>query len=727
MTDGMKIHKVTSVLVAFFPSGLDFGRCRWYSLTRKVSSWTANAQSASGDFMFTPRGSPISHLEGQSPKPKDIVLCEGSPLPLVVPRALIATIWDQMNRGLRAEFPGAAEVGGLFLAPRSQTSTVLAEAVVPVHFEHQHGPSFQLSASDLKGIETLMTSLQQDPSKAVVGFYRSRMRNDSLSEDSETTILTALEQSHSSFNSDFHYFVVFTPLSKLIMTASACLRTDVGWGPWQQVTLLKDYMSPSQPLDFVPPASASQGSPSPSTARGTESVSIPVADHLSQASPTPFPASEEPRKPLDAATPLWDPAEEPESWPGVDWTLPEVSSHDDRRSARVWWYAGAALLAAIALGTYLRIRPATPPLRMPETISSAKLPNMSSAPAPAAANIRAGFLASWEDSVWKLTWDPVAVEALHPLAAILSIRDGGKEQRIHLAPSDLLSGSILYPPQSGKLLFSLNLVMRGGQTAEEHISIRDGTRIVEAPEESISKIVERGQERTPRQRTLTSPSPFALGSTAKLPTPQKAPRTHQSTYRVYPIKPFPVSEPPAVREPPAVTTKGPTVAPALPTPPQVSRSAPDAGERLPVHQAQCCTAIATYEAAAPSGFERVVHKVPVLRRLSPRRAGSDKSFVPPRPLHDIQFTLSPDANSALREKKQVDLRASVDASGRIIRVKMLSPRDGDLAKLAAYAANGWLFEPAELNEQRVPGEIILHFNFDANSTAQNAVDQARSH
>ncbi|HEV3329746.1 MAG TPA: hypothetical protein VG096_02120 [Bryobacteraceae bacterium] len=675
--------------------------------------------------MFAPRGSPISHSEGQSPKPKEIVLCEGSPLPLVVPRALIATIWDQVNQGRRAVFPGAAEVGGLFLASRSQTSTVLAEAVAPVHFEHQYGPSFRLSPSDLKGIEVLMTSLQQDPAKAVVGFYRSRTRNDSLSEDSETTILAALEQSHSSFNSDFHYFVVFTPLSKLRMTASACFRTDEGWGPWQQVTLLKD--SSPQAVDFALPASASQASPPPSTSPGTGSVSMPVADHLSQVSPAPFPSSEEPRKPLDAAARVWDPPAEPDSWPGVDWPLPEASSHEDKRSALFWWYAGAALLAAIALGTYLRMRPATAPLSVRETISSAKSPDLNSPPAPAAVNVQARFLASWEDSVWKLTWDPVAVEALHPLAAVLSIRDGGKERRIHLASSDLMSGSILYPPQSDKLLFSLNLVMRGGQMAEEHIRIMDGTHIVEAPEESISRIVERRQERTPRQLALTSPSPFAPRPTAKLPTPQKAPRAYQSTYRVYPIKPFPVSEPSAAKEPSAVNTKDPTVAPARPTPPEISRSAPDAGERLPVHQTQCCTAIATYEAAAPNGFERVVHRVPVLRRLSPPRAGTNKGFVPPRPLHDIQFTLPPDASSVLREKNQMDLRASVDASGRVIRVKLLSPRDVDLAKLVAYAANGWRFEPAALNEQRVPGEIILHFNFDTNSTAQNAIDQAKNH
>ena len=73
----------------------------------------------------------------------------------------------------------------------------------------------------------------------------------------------------------------------------------------------------------------------------------------------------------------------------------------------------------------------------------------------------------------------------------------------------------------------------------------------------------------------------------------------------------------------------------------------------------------------------------------------------------------------------MDLKASVDAFGRVIRVELLSPRDEDLVRLAASAASGWSFAPAELNDQPVPGKIILRFSFETNSAAQAVEDKSK--
>jgi Gram-negative bacterial TonB protein C-terminal len=95
-------------------------------------------------------------------------------------------------------------------------------------------------------------------------------------------------------------------------------------------------------------------------------------------------------------------------------------------------------------------------------------------------------------------------------------------------------------------------------------------------------------------------------------------------------------------------------------------------------------------------------------------AAGGKEFVPPRPTHELQFVLPPGGVPALAHKKQMDLKASIDASGHVTRVELLSPRDEELVTLAAYAANHWSFTPARLDEQPVPGEVILHFHFDSN-------------
>jgi hypothetical protein len=93
-----------------------------------------------------------------------------------------------------------------------------------------------------------------------------------------------------------------------------------------------------------------------------------------------------------------------------------------------------------------------------------------------------------------------------------------------------------------------------------------------------------------------------------------------------------------------------------------------------------------------------------------------KGFVPPRPLHDIQISLPPDTSGVLMQEKRMDLKASVDASGRVTHVELSFPRNKYLAQLAAYNATGWRFATAELNDHPVSSEIILHFRFDTNSS-----------
>src|ERR1700756_686570 len=169
--------------------------------------------------MFARRRTPVNHPDGRSPSYKDVVLCDNAPFPLTLPGTLIGTIWDEVNQGMSAR--GGSEVGGLLIGSRTESASTIATAVVPIRIEYHFGPSFRLSLGDLKGVRTLMASLQNDSSGTVVGFYRSRTRNDSLSEESESELLALLEQSHRSFATDFHYYVALTPVSKTVMTASA--------------------------------------------------------------------------------------------------------------------------------------------------------------------------------------------------------------------------------------------------------------------------------------------------------------------------------------------------------------------------------------------------------------------------------------------------------------------------------------------------------------------------
>jgi len=85
------------------------------------------------------------------------------------------------------------------------------------------------------------------------------------------------------------------------------------------------------------------------------------------------------------------------------------------------------------------------------------------------------------------------------------------------------------------------------------------------------------------------------------------------------------------------------------------------------------------------------------------------TFEPP-PAREISLVLPPEAGAALA-RGTMDLKASVDESGRVTRVELLSPKDEELVRLASYAAGAWPFLPARINDKAVPGEVILHFTF----------------
>ncbi len=555
--------------------------------------------------MFAPQSSPAGRVEGQSPKPKDVVFCEHSVFPLAVPSALLTTIWDQVNEGLRAVPRGGAEVGGLVLGRPSQSGIILAEEVVPIQTEYRFGPSFRLSDVDVTGIQTLMASIQKDPSKAVVAFYRSRTRNDSRSQESDAELLAILERAHTSFSSNFHYYIAFTPLSKMSMTASVSLRKDEGWDDWQHMTLRSNPMSASEPIEIETPKAA-PASPAPEPATTRQPPTPPPAAHSEPRSlsyPEPYVPPQPPPRALANPEPhsLSYPGSQP-GWMQAAPPPPELMSRL-RRVPGAWYVAGAILLAAIGLGGYLRFSGQLQP-RVTFTDNPVRVPTPSGA-------VRTGFSAAREGPLWRLTWDRAAVAALNPTGAVLDIHDGGKEQQVGLTPSDLSSGTILYTPQTGDLLFSLNIVLPGSQLAEEHVRVLEAPHGTEAPSaqdrEDPVKIVVQDKVRTLRPFT-----PSANGSTNATPrksaavelpappsftAPTNSPLSSSIPFSSAPTGPAPIAAVPAARE-----NRGVPVS-AAPLVPSVAVRPEGLAARQP-HFHGADTARLRYGSAGPRGNRR---------------------------------------------------------------------------------------------------------------------------
>jgi len=228
----------------------------------------------------------------------------------------------------------------------------------------------------------------------------------------------------------------------------------------------------------------------------------------------------------------------------------------------------------------------------------------------------------------------------------------------------------------------------------------------------------------PAPEPVTSEQPEIANSIAPLPSPfGSAPARKRSAGS---RKPAPNAAKAA--EPLVLATVAAAAQPvkiALPAPPSISPPAPDAGQLPPLVKTMCCVATAVYEPVRANGFERALRKVPGLRRLD-TNAAAGSGYTPPQPVRDIRFAVLPDVSPLLMRRRRLDLKANVDASGQVTRVELLSPRDGRLADLVASAASAWRFAPAEVNGSPVPGEVLLHFDFDIPPTGRAAVDTAKT-
>ena len=150
----------------------------------------------------------------------------------------------------------------------------------------------------------------------------------------------------------------------------------------------------------------------------------------------------------------------------------------------------------------------------------------------------------------------------------------------------------------------------------------------------------------------------------------------------------------------------------LPVPPALPAITQTPTSSLILGHKTCCVGTATIEPTRTARLQRMLGRVPGLRRIH-QNPDSAEGYVAPRPAREISLVLPPEAGAALIGGS-MDLKATVDESGRVTRVQLLSPKDEELVRLAAYAASAWPFVPAKINDRAVPSEVILHFTFSSN-------------
>ena len=384
---------------------------------------------------------------------------EASQSPLTIPKTLLAKMWGAVDQGVRLLPRGGAEVGGLLVGPKSREDGVVVDEIMPLSIEYKHGPSFRLSDSDLAKMAELIESVQSDPSKTVVGFYRSQTRKNETFRDSDREICGAIEKTHASFADNFRSYFVLAPVSRAEKLAHVSTWNGTDWD--RTKFLLRSSILPAVP---VPPPPAARAGFS------AEASSV-------EAQP--------------AAEPVFD--------------FPEPQFVSQRKPGRRFYaglgmMGGVLLISAVAYGGYrayqgvLKNRPAA-------AATTTAVPPANVPP------LRMEFSAAREGELWKLSWDRGTMAVLKPSSALLDIRDGASGQQIHLTPADLSSGTIFYTPRSGDLRFSMELELRDAAPMEEHVRILEGPPGASVSAESMPAVPSKSAPRVPKVLPVQGPPP----------------------------------------------------------------------------------------------------------------------------------------------------------------------------------------------------------------------------
>ena len=237
-----------------------------------------------------------------------------------------------------------------------------------------------------------------------------------------------------------------------------------------------------------------------------------------------------------------------------------------------------------------------------------------------------------------------------------------------------------------------------------------------APAQQQSTTTPTSEAPTP-ENTVTRPSPFSEHperELQKLPSSQPAPEAPQPAAVLPSSRVKTAAKPEEQRKalkafvPKFADSSRDRLAP-LPSPPALLSIPKSPAPGLNLGHKVCCVGTATFEPARPARLQRMLGKVPGLRKLHQNPDGVD-GYVAPRPAREISLVLPPEASAALT-RGTMDLKASVDETGHVTRVQLLAPKDEELVRLASYAAGAWPFVPAKVNDKAVPGEVILHFTF----------------
>jgi len=368
---------------------------------------------------------------------------------------------------------------------------------------------------------------------------------------------------------------------------------------------------------------------------------------------------------------------------------PRLSAARTRQTLqqRDWcWQVAAVLFGAVvgaALWAHFRPRVAPPPVERARTSTEVR---------PAATPSRGiGLHVQREGRALHLSWDPVR-NATH---GTLYIQDGTHHSQLELDQMELRVGTLSYWPETQDVVFQLE-VPEANETKHGAIRVVGG---MPTPQVTLPR-------RAPAAAASPTSTSEARTAAPVLPVSEPAPKLPQP-------RPEP-QQGSAARADTSEAKPSPFVAPAAPAP-----AAPKyTPAPVPKETKAADYVSVSSEPVTSSFFGRVVHKIPLIRRLQKQK----EAFAPPKPVRQVEPVLSAQEQRSLTDEVPIAVKVYVTETGKVDYAEVLSRASGSnspFAMAAVYAARRWSFTPARLGEENVPGEVILHFDFRPPAVERN--------
>ncbi len=367
-----------------------------------------------------------------------------------------------------------------------------------------------------------------------------------------------------------------------------------------------------------------------------------------------------------------------------------------RRSREVprWLVAGTALVAGLALAALLQLHS-----------PNASRIRTASPPEPPVAPV--SLSVERDGRALHLFWNRDSHAVRNATRATLSIQDGSHNSRLDLEPKELRVGTVSYWPETQDVQFRLDVFSPDGDSAGA-IRVLGGGGAPSSPAliEAAAPLAEK-----PPAAPVAPPK-------ASTPPPAKGKRSHPIVMASREAPEAPKPSPfnavplPKVIIPPAPTAQPPAAihAAAPVQQAEVRSTHPVAAPPPPSPRAPDPYVSVVAEPVTGSFLRRVARKIPLFGRLKKPK----EAYTPPQPRHEVEPVLDTLEQRLLTSEVPVDVKVYITESGKVDYAELLSSADGQkraFATAAVYAARRWDFDPARVGDEKVPGEVILHFQF----------------